>query len=211
MTRAVRWSLVAFLVAACSKSDQSTKKWPEVGERWTDTSMMEVDWWRGLSWRVVATDSGPNVRAWMLRPDDEPDGSWTDLTFGVVALEAGGSARIGSWSTRGWVGRSEHRELSVGLGPSFQDPAWIWVSERHSCDDREDGTIAGNEYFFRIDGGRLAAVDELLTVDPSQHCVRSIDARFESEPPLRFLVEEDGRPHRYVFDEAEGFVVEPLR
>jgi len=140
----------------------------------------------------------------MLVPDDEPDGSWTDVTFGVVAME-GSPTRIGSWSTRGWVGRSKRAELSVARGPAFQDSPWIWVSERHSCDDRGGDQEAGTEYFFRIDGDRLATVDQLIAIDPTQRCVKSIDARFEAEAPLRLVVEADEETSRYAFGEASGF------
>ena len=166
--------------------------------------MMEVEWWRELSWRVVATATSaqqPTIRAWMLAPDDGPDGSWTDLTFGVVALERGDSPWIGSWYTRGWVARSKHAELVVGHGPAFADPPLVWVGERHSCDESMQ-SWAGSDYVFRVEDGRLPTLDEITTVDPSENCVESIAVRFEPEPPLRFVSTAGRYTHTFTFDRA---------
>jgi len=186
--------LVWSLLGGCSLGPPASP--PGVGDRWSDTEVMEVAWWRELTWTVAATrrraaEGEPTIDVWMLH-NEEPDGSWADLSYGVVRVEGVGQE---GFVSRGWVTRSPGLRLDLevegrGVG------AVIRVGVRYGC----PGGEAGKDVVFRVRADGLAKLDELHTVDPSVDCARSWTTRIASTEPVVLQTTVDGEVARYRYD-----------
>lgn len=162
-----------------------------MGEPWTALHVIEPEWWREHPWTVVAVATHGKLTAWLLRPGPAADGSWLDLSLGIL----GDGGAFGLWISRGWVARAERVELVILPAPGA---GLVAVSERFvDTDDR----FGAYEHFFARDAGAVREVDELVVVEGSDAPPsEAYTSAFVPGPTPTYRIAHDGRARTFVFD-----------
>jgi hypothetical protein len=191
---------IAVLVSCACNRDE--KREPAVGDTWTEIDLIEPAWWRQYRWTVVSTNQARDgMKVWLLRPEPALDGSYVDVSVGVIRVPLENQLARATWISRGWVARSKKVDLVIATAPGYPDPPVFAISERFA--DAEGG-LGVSEYVFRLEGDKLRLLDELVTVDASEQTAASYDSGFVPGPSLTFRTEHDGRVDTFVFDPATG-------
>lgn len=182
---------------------------PKIGDTWTDLDVIEPAWWRESRWTVVATNqSRDDVHVWLLRCIPGEDGSFVDASIGIVMVRNGNDVGRAMWFSRSWVEQSKQIELVVTLAPGYPDPCLVVIGE-HYIDTSDQ--FGANEHLFRLEGGTLRLVDELVIVEGS-NVASGYRASFVAGPKLAFRTEHDGHVVTFDFDAStDRFVLRPQR